>query len=220
MSARTFHGANGLAGALRERTQTLHTRAERTGIVNAVLRGTASRHGYVLLLRNLLPAYQWMEAGLERHRQAPGIGAFARPEIYRAKALVSDLRALAGVDWPGSLPLLPAGEQYAQRVASATEGDGTRLIGHAYARYLGDLSGGQILRRLLARTLGLGERELSFYDFPDVADVDTLKHSFRVALDRVGAEIADAEGIVSEAISAFELNIALSEAVQVAAGTL
>jgi heme oxygenase len=35
----------------------------------------------------------------------------------------------------------------------AAEGDGTRLIAHAYTRYLGDLSGGQILQRLLARSL-------------------------------------------------------------------
>ena len=60
--------------ALYMRTKTLHVEAERTGIIRDLLRGEASREGYVLLLRNLLPAYQAMERGLERHRGSPGRG--------------------------------------------------------------------------------------------------------------------------------------------------
>lgn len=57
--------------ALYLRTKTLHVEAERTGIIRDLLRGEASREGYVLLLRNLLPAYQAMEQGLHRHRSSP-----------------------------------------------------------------------------------------------------------------------------------------------------
>jgi heme oxygenase len=142
-------------------------RAERSGIINDVLRGKASRYRYALFLRNLLPAYRQMEAGLERHRQTPGVRAVARREVYRAQALEADLQALYGREWARSLALLPAGTLYGLSVAAAAQGDATQLIGHAYARYLGDLSGGQILRRVLARALGLGSYELSFYAFPD-----------------------------------------------------
>ena len=231
MTRATSHGANDadiavrepappagdLANSLRERTHALHTRAERSGIINDVLCGKASRYGYALLLRNLLPAYRQMEAGLEQHRETPGVQAFARREVYRAQALEADLQALYGVEWARSLALLPAGEQYGLRVAVAAEGDGGQLIGHAYARYLGDLSGGQIMRRLLARAPGLGSHELSFYDFPDIGDVGAFKLNYRNALDQVAAEIADTESIVLGATSAFELNIAVSEAVQQAA---
>ena len=66
-AARDLTASSGnLANTLRERTQALHTRAERSGIINDVLRGKASRYGYALFLRNLLPAYRQMEAGLER----------------------------------------------------------------------------------------------------------------------------------------------------------
>jgi heme oxygenase (biliverdin-producing, ferredoxin) len=232
MTRRTFRGAHNdgdtaasesaapasdLSNALRERTQALHTRAERSGIINDVLCGKVSRYGYALLLRNLLPAYRHMEAGLEQHRQTPGVRAFARREVYRAQALEADLQALYGIEWAGSLALLPAGEQYGLRVTAAAQGDGAQLIGHAYARYLGDLSGGQILRRLLARAPGLRSHELSFYDFPDIGDAGVFKRSYRNALDQVAAEIADTESVLLGAMAAFELNIAVSEAVQLAA---
>ena len=60
--------------ALYLRTKTLHVEAERTGIIRDLLRDEATRKGYVLLLRNLLPAYQALEQGLERHRDSPALG--------------------------------------------------------------------------------------------------------------------------------------------------
>jgi heme oxygenase (biliverdin-producing, ferredoxin) len=207
----------GLAAALRERTRLLHVRAERTGIVREVLAGRASRQGYALLLRNLLPAYARLEAGLEEHRLAPGVRAFAQPAVYRSHALAADLEVLCGADWRSALPLLPAGARYARQVGRAARGDGARLIAHAYTRYLGDLYGGQILRRLLARSLGLGAQSLSFYDFPGIGDAEAFRAGYRTALDRAALEIADCTAVIDEAARAFELNIAVSTAVQEAA---
>ncbi len=61
-----------LVTALYLRTKALHVEAERTGIIRDLLRAEASRDGYILLLRNLLPAYRAMEQGLERHRGSSG----------------------------------------------------------------------------------------------------------------------------------------------------
>jgi len=97
--------------------------------------------------------------------------------------------------------------------ARAAAGDGSRLIAHAYIRYLGDLYGGQILRRILARSLGLGAPSLSFYDFPAIADAEAFKAGYRAALDQAALEIEDCAGVVEEAALAFELNIAVSMAV-------
>ena len=57
-------------------------------------------------------------------------------------------------------------------VPPAFAADAPRLIAHAYVRYLGDLSGGRIVGRILARSPGLGPEALSFYDFPGIADPD------------------------------------------------
>jgi len=200
--------------ALYLRTKSLHVEAERTGIIRDMLRGEASRPGYILLLRNLLPAYRAMEQGLQRHRGSAVLGVVAGYRLERAAAIEADLLALGGRRWRREIPLLAAAEIYAGRIAEVAEGNGARLIAHAYTRYLGDLSGGQILRRLLARSLGLGPSQLSFYDFPDFADLDALKADFRAALDQAGALASDPDAIIEEGAVAFSHNIALSCAVQ------
>jgi heme oxygenase len=203
-----------LSEALRARTAELHRQAERAGIVNDILRGEATRHGYALLLRNLLPAYEAMEQGLDRHRATRGTGLFAKHGLYRATALRADLAALAGDDWARTTPLLPAGAAYRDRLTVAAGGDGARLIAHAYARYMGDLSGGQILKTLLGRSMALSDAELAFYDFPGIADPRAFKAEFRDALDRAGGQVADFDAVVEEGTIAFQLNIAVSNAVQ------
>ena len=200
--------------ALYLRTKTLHLEAERTGIIRDLLRGDASREGYILLLRNLLPAYRAMEQGLDRHRNSSRIGALADYSLDRASAIESDLDALCGGRWSHGVPLLAEAGIYADRIAKAAEGDGARLIAHAYTRYLGDLSGGQILQRLLARSLQLRPSELTFYDFPRFGDLEALKAGYREALDLAGARATDPNAIVEEGAIAFSLNIDLSCAVQ------
>jgi heme oxygenase (biliverdin-producing, ferredoxin) len=202
--------------ALYLRTKTLHLEAERSGIIRELLRGNTSRNGYILLLRNLHPAYKAMEQGLVQHRKTPGIGALAHFWLDRAPAIEADLVALRRETWQHDVPLLPAGVRYARRITEAAQGNGARLIAHAYTRYLGDLSGGQILQRLLERSLALRPAELSFYDFPRYPDLAALKAAYREALDRAGALAGDQDSVVEEGALAFALNIDLSRAVQAA----
>ena len=194
-------------------TKALHVEAERSGVISDLLRGEASRDGYIMLQRNLLPAYQALERGLERHRDTPALAALATYRLERAAALEADLVALCGGSF-ASVPLLPEGEAYAQRIDACAEGDGARLIAHAYTRYLGDLNGGQILKRLLMKKPGLRAAEVSFYDFPDYDDLPTLKAEYRDALDAAGMLAADPQAVIDEGMVAFQHNIDLSWAVQ------
>ena len=203
-----------LTSSMRSSTRELHRRAERSGVVNDVLRRKVTRHGYALLLRNLLPAYEQLETGLELHGRTLPVSAAARSELYRASAIRSDLYALAGHEWESALAFLPSGVAYARRIAVAAEHDGAGLIAHAYTRYCGDLSGGQILKRLLAQVPGLGPQELSFYDFPKIPNHEDFKRQYRQAIDACALTIEDLPSVVAEAVVAFELNIAASEEVQ------
>ncbi len=199
---------------LREGTGSLHTEAERSGVVAEILHGRVERWAYALLLRNLLPVYQQMELGLERLRASPWIAPIALPEVYRAQALEADLVAIAGPNWLEDLAILPAAQHYTDRVAAASEAGGALLPAHAYVRYLGDLNGGQVLKRLLSRSLGLDDASLSFYEFAEIADLEAFKLSFRAALDLVGCRSSDVDAIVAEARLAFSLNIAVSKEVK------
>jgi heme oxygenase len=202
---------------LREATLSLHVQAERSGVIGQLLRGGGTRDGYALLLRNLVPAYRQMEQGLGRHTNSAVLGSLVRRELFRSSAIESDLDRLAGTDWSERLPLLPAAARYARTVSAAAEDGGVRLVAHAYLRYLGDLSGGQIMKRLLAKSLGLDAAALAFYDFPDIEDLSAFKDEYRLAIDNVVVEGTDAATIVDEAVLGFQLTIELSNAVAVAA---
>lgn len=213
MTPATGRARDTLSTALYIATKTLHMEAETTGIIRHLLRGQASRDGYVLMMRNLLPAYRALEQGLADHRDAPLLAELAQFDFDRAGAIDADLVALAGTGYAAELPLLAEAEAYAARISEAAHGDGARLIAYAYTRYLGDLSGGQILRKLLGKTLGLRDPELSFYDFPRFADLVAVKNDYRAAIDRAGADAALPETIVAEGSVAFIHNIATSCAV-------
>jgi heme oxygenase len=194
-------------------TKTLHTEAERSGIISDMLRGGVSRAGYILLQRNLMAAYQALEAGLESHRDTPALAALASYRLDRASAMQADLNAMCDGDF-SAVPMLAAGDAYVKRIENAAKGDGELLIAHAYTRYLGDLSGGQILKKLLAKNPGLVPEELSFYDFPAHADLAALKSDYRNALDDAGKLAKHPQAIIDEGSVAFQLNTDLSWAVQ------
>ncbi|MGJ4895314.1 heme oxygenase (biliverdin-producing) [Bradyrhizobium oligotrophicum] len=203
-----------LLQAMRERTKTLHVTAERTGIVAELLRGRGTRQAYALLLRNLLPVYETLEAELLRHQGTPVMGRIVRPELHRSAAIKLDL---AWFD-ASHLPLLPEAIAYVRAIQEAGAGSGHRLLAHAYTRYLGDLSGGQIIKRILARSLELRPEATSFYEFPEIADIPQFKDDYRDVLEQAGAAMAEHETVVEEAALAFEMNITLSQALQEAAG--
>ena len=198
---------------MRERTSFLHRRAEQAGVVGAMIRGEASRGEYAVFLRNLLPAYRALETALAMRSHSDDLRALLRTEVVRAPSIERDLIQLAGADWEGALPLLPEARAYANRIAHVAEGTGARLVAHAYTRYLGDLGGGQILKRRLGTTLDLDATALSFYEFPLIGDVRAFAADYRTALDAASGA-ADRDPIIEEAIVAFQLNIRLSEAIR------
>ncbi len=210
-------GAPGLADSLKERTRLLHRQAERSGIIADILRGTASQSGYVLLLRNLHRVYGALERSLEQVKADPVISGLADPAVYRAEGLAQDLAALFGATWQSSLPVLPAADHYAQRIEAVAESDPARLLGHAYTRYLGDLNGGRVLQRLLARNLGLQAGCLSFYDFAGVGDLERFRGIYRERINCAPLAPSQFHAVLDEGTRAFQDSIALSLAVRAAA---
>jgi heme oxygenase (biliverdin-producing, ferredoxin) len=203
-----------LVAGMRARTRMLHTLAERSGYISQMLQGRGSLDGYLMLLRNLLPAYEELERGVERHRGTAVFAGVPWASLYRAPSIERDLGRIGGVDWRASIALLPSGQNYAEQVAHAAAGNGEKLLAHAYARYLGDLSGGQVIKRLLGKSLGLSDEALSFYEFPAIDDVAGFKSAFRTAVDAAAANILDVGSVVEEAAIAFQLNIELSNEIQ------
>lgn len=193
---------------LRAETADLHRTAERTGVVAALLRGKAGLDAYRAFLRNLLPVYEALESALDRASAAGSSAArLAQPDLYRASRLKADLRRLGGED----AVVTDGARRYAARI-EAVEHDSGRVAAHAYVRYLGDLNGGQILKRLVGRHLELDPDCLTFYDFP-VEDPSRLASDYLVAIDEVARTSDEPGRTVDEARTAFELSIALGHEV-------
>jgi heme oxygenase len=200
----------GLAARLRHATQDLHQRAERTGLMAALLRGELARPAYAALLFNLQAIYAALEAGLSRHEHLAGIDF---QPLYRSAALAADLSHLsspAAVD--GQPGLVAAASSYVSHLQALADREPLLLLAHAYVRYLGDLHGGQILHQRVSRTLGLqGGEGTRFYDFGPPGRVATLIGEFRTGLDALRPTQPQAKALETEARRAFQRHVELFE---------
>ena len=201
-----------LGQQLKTATAAVHRRVERTAFMASLLRGQIERSRYVGLLRNLQALYAALEEALARHAATPGVAPVVLPELFRSHAIAADLQVLAGSGPSAAAPLARATQQYVERLRDLSATQPELLVAHAYVRYLGDLNGGQALRRVVARSLGLaGNAGTMFYDFGDSADRQHLAQRFRSGLKAVDAQAQPAKAIVAEAIDAFERHEQLFE---------
>jgi heme oxygenase len=202
---------NGLAARLRQDTAALQCQAEQAGVMHDIHAGRVDRGAYVRLLRALYPVYLELERALAEHPEASPIPL---AKLTRAPVLASDLRELHGPGWERELRAVPAGVAYAARILAVAVERPSLLAAHAYVLYLGDLSGGQALGRMVARGLGLaGEAGVAFYRFPAVGDIGACKRAFGAGLDALPLSADEADLLVDEARVAFTANIRVFEAV-------
>lgn len=208
-----------LADRLREETRELHRAAERSRFVQALLRGELEPRAYALMLRSLHGLYAALESGLARHAGDPRLAAFAEPALWRREAIERDLQALAGPSWRETLRPAAAAARYVARLDALAAAQPLRLAGHAYVRYLGDLSGGQVLARVVARSVGRDDGgATAFYDFGGAVAAARSAQALRRGLDRLGADADSADAVVEEACTAFALHGELFDELAVHAG--
>lgn len=205
-----------LGTLLKTATATMHRRVERSAFMSRLLRGQIDRAAYIMLLHNLQALYVALEDALSQHAKTPSVGPVVMPQLFRSRALAADLQALGAT--PPAPPLTRAVQQYVERLRAISAADPGRLVAHAYVRYLGDLNGGQALRRVVARSLGLAdEAGTRFYDFGDSATQQRLEQGFRAGLESSAAQQPDLQALADEALDAFERHEQLFEELAVSA---
>jgi len=194
-----------LAERLKTETRALHATAERSLLMGELLRGRMQRPAYCALLRNLHALYAALEPALERHARHPVLAPVILAPLWRRRALEQDLLALHGAGWADALALQPAAKAYAERLRDLDASRPELLLAHAYVRYLGDLSGGQLLRKVVADSPALdGADAVAFYDFGDAEASRELTQAFRDGLAVVPADGRLADALVDEARLAFQ----------------
>jgi len=218
MSELATAAPTGLAASLREGTAAAHKNAERAAFIKQFFKGELKRDEYARFLAGLYPVYDAMEYALTRLRDHALVGPFHMPEMFRCETLASDIRFFLGADWHPARTATPGSRAFADRVAEVANHDPVLLVAHVYTRFLGDLSGGQLMGRTAQKSLGLETDEgLSFYRFDRIADVDAFKQAFRAKLDAMPLDAAEKARVVEEARLSFALNHGLTSEVTVAA---
>jgi heme oxygenase (biliverdin-producing, ferredoxin) len=199
-----------LATKLREGTKKAHTMAENMGFVKCFLKGVVEKNSYRKLVANLYFVYSAMEEEMERHRAHPVVSKIYFQQLNRKKSLEKDLCYYYGPNWREQVAPSSAAKDYVQQIRNISSSQPELLIAHSYTRYLGDLSGGQILKKIAQRGMNLSEGQgTAFYEFNDISDEKAFKQQYRQALDELPIDEATVEQIVNEANAAFGMNMKL-----------
>ena len=203
----------GLAALLHDRTKPLHTEAERSGVMAALIRGHATRDEYLRLLAALHTIYATLEEQLAGHAGHAVLAPMAAPAFARREALDADLVAGAGTAWRTSVRVAPEAEAYAAHLRTLSAERPALLLAHAWLRYLGDLNGGQILARVLRAAPALEGMPTHFYEFPTLSDPRAAAAEWRGRLDALPLDPETMESLAAEACDGFRRHIALFRAI-------
>ncbi|HEY9798957.1 MAG TPA: heme oxygenase (biliverdin-producing) [Leptolyngbyaceae cyanobacterium] len=202
--------SSNLASKLRVGTKKAHTMAENVGFVKCFLKGVVEKSSYRKLVANFYYVYSAMEEEMEKHSQHPIVSKINFSQLNRKHSLEQDLSYYYGANWRDQIKLSPAGEAYVQRIREISATEPELLIAHSYTRYLGDLSGGQILKNIAVTAMNLNEGEgTAFYEFADITDEKAFKAKYRQTLDELPIDDATGDRIVEEANAAFGMNMKL-----------
>lgn len=166
---------------LKELTKQHHTRAEKTAFVNRMLKKNMSPKQYYIYLSNLFLVYSVLEGLSQKAGVLEGIESVTRS--VRMMKDLEELESLHGYRTPKPLKSTMDYYDYIMNM----EGDKDRLLAHIYVHHMGDLSGGQILKRFVH---GSATR----YEFD--GDIEELKVKIRAKLH---------DGLAEEAIKCFDM---------------
>ncbi len=186
-----------LAVRLRDDCAKDHHRVEQHPFIQKLFAGDCTREAYGHYLARLAPVYLALESALQDLPPSSPYQSLKLPVLYRSAALAADLEILG--QQAAATDVVPlagylAAQDHPQRLAAGF-----------YVRYLGDLGGGQILARILNRSLGLtDETGLAFFRYPHVT-VDDCREQAKGALDALGEQVSH-DPIVDAARMVFNLH--------------
>ncbi|MEF3405275.1 biliverdin-producing heme oxygenase [Agromyces sp. CCNWLW203] len=206
--ARTDSEPLDVAALVRAASADDHKAAESRGYIVQLMGGELSLAEYT----RYLAQFGWVYEALEERGSRDGDPAVFDPELARLAAIEADLAALGAADWRTAHPALPATAEYAAHLRAVSDDD-VRYLAHHYTRYLGDLSGGQAIARLVARHYGATPEQLSFYRF-DIAEdgVVRYKRGYREAMNDLALAPEQVDVLIAEVRTSFRMNSAIFEA--------
>lgn len=186
-----------------------HEQATQTPFMQQLLAGELDRARYADFVAQHYFAYLVLEEAAEAMAADPVASRFLDPALTRVPALRQDLEFLLGPSWADQVAPNEGTTTYCDRMRQVCFDWPGGFVAHHYTRYLGDLSGGQFIRRVVERTYDLTDQEgVRFYVFDDL-DAKAFKDRYRDELDRAPWDTDEQHRIVDEILAAYQLNTAV-----------
>lgn len=192
--------------AVRERSRSAHSASEHAGFMDDLMRGEGTREDYAALVAQHWFIYEALEGAIDQVAESPVAAPFLSPELTRVPALEADLACLIGPQWRSSIRPLPTTVRYVERIREVAATWPGGYVAHHYTRYLGDLSGGQFIGKLMARQFGFDQDGIRFYLFEEIADPAAFKDDYRARLDAAGWDAAERDRVIDEVLVAYQFN--------------
>ena len=195
--------------ALRERTSSGHSSSEGADFMSDLMTGKGSKEDYIALVAQHFFIYEALELAADRMRADAVAAPFISDKLTRLPAIVQDLEFLIGPDWREQITPLPTTARYVARINEVGAVWPGGFVAHHYTRYLGDLSGGQIIRTLMQRQFGFDTNGVGFYLFGDIAKPREFKDTYREQLDAVPWDDEEQARVIDEVMVAYRFNTEL-----------
>ncbi|MFT2815840.1 heme oxygenase (biliverdin-producing) [Leifsonia sp. A12D58] len=194
-----------LADLIRSGSSDQHKSTENRTFITQLMRGELSLEDYTRYLAQYAWVYEALEALVAKIDGYPLFDT----RLNRLASIESDLTALGAAEWRVTNAPLPATAAYVAHLNSLGTNDGISCLAHHYTRYLGDLSGGQAISRLVARHYGATPEQLSFYNFTEIDDIVHYKRAYRQGMNTLSLGQDEIDELVSEVDAAFTFNGAI-----------
>lgn len=167
---------------LKNLTKTEHRNAERTAFMSRLIKKNITPEQYYVYIKNQAYVY----SVLEHYADILGIFDGDMINLKRSVPLFEDCLDMEIKRQFANAPILPASKKYVDYIEEIQK-DKDRLFAHIYVRHMGDLSGGQIIKKLIPGPTNLYEFE---------GDTEDLKNKIREKLH---------DGLVDEAKVCFTM---------------
>lgn len=194
------------SAAVRARSSAAHSSSEGADFMSDLMRGDGTREDYIALVAQHWFIYEALEAAAARMSGDPVASLFLSEKLTRLPALETDLAFLIGDDWRERISPLPTTARYVARITEVGERWPGGFVAHHYTRYLGDLSGGQFIARIISRRFGFETNGIGFYVFDEIADPAAFKDVYREQLDAVPWDAEERERVIDEVLLAYRFN--------------
>jgi heme oxygenase len=199
------------SAVIRTASHDRHTEAENSTFISDLLGGRLGVAAYARYTEQLWFVYRALENAAGALAGDPVAGPFLRPELMRVAALERDLDHLLAPGWRDRAAALPETLEYAARITATARDWPPGYVAHHYTRYLGDLSGGQVIRGIAEKTWGFARKGdgVRFYVFDAIGNPAAFKREYRALLDALPVNELEKQRVVEECRRAFAHNSAV-----------